>query len=360
MGGMKIGIDASSLIAQKTGIGSFASHLLDTFAHSPRGIDFVQLKPVSVADMNTPKRLFWEAFTLPQMAQKAKVDALYSPGFSPPPAGRFKRIVTVHDVIGLIFPQNVGLASRFYWTHWLPQNLKKAHKLVASSECTKRDMVRLLKLPSERIDVVPLAVRETFRVPEDLSAVKRARDKYGLPNRYLMSVSSLEPRKNHLRLLRVFDRVRQNNPDLSLVIIGKPAGAESGLAQFIAEKNMQNSVKLLGYVPEEDVISLYGGALGYVIISHYEGFGLPALEAMNCGLTGVVADNSSMPEVTGDTAFLVPPEDEEAIEQALRTLIGDEALRQKMSGAALARSQQFSIQKTALRMQEIFKKECSS
>ncbi len=357
---MKIGIDASSLIAQKTGIGSFASHLLDAFTHSPQGIDFVQLKPAHDADMNTPKRLLWEAFTLPQMAQKTKVDALYSPGFSPPPAGKFKRIVTVHDVIGLIFPQNVGLASRFYWTHWLPQNLKKAHKLVASSESTKRDIVRLLKLPAERIGVVPLAVRETFRVLEDPTPVKRVRAKYGLQNRYLMSVSSLEPRKNHLRLLQAFDRVRQNNPDLSLVIIGKPAGAEVGLAQFIAEKKMQNSVKLLGYVPEEDVISLYGGALGYVIISLYEGFGLPALEAMNCGLTGVVADNSSMPEVTGDTAFLVPPKDDEAIEQALRTLIGDEALRRKMADAALVRSQQFSIRNTALRMQEIFKKECSS
>ncbi len=357
---MKIGIDASSLIAQKTGIGSFASHLLEELDFSPNGIDFVRLSPAQRSDMNTPKRLFWESYALPQLAKKARVDALYSPGFSPPPAGKFKRIVTVHDVIGLLFPQNVGLASRFYWTYWLPRNLKKAHKLIASSECTKRDIVRLLGMSPERIDVVPLAVRDTFRVLKNLSAIEAVKQKYGLKNRYLMSVGSLEPRKNYLRLVQAFDRIRPSHPDLSLLIIGKPAGAEEALQKLIAVKNLQGAVKWLGYVPEEDMISLYGGALGYVIISLYEGFGLPALEAMNCGLAGVAADNSSLPEVTGGTALLVPPKDEDAIEQAIRTLVGDESLRQKMAAAALSRSAQFSIQKTAARMIEIFKKECTS
>lgn len=357
---MKIGVDASSLIAQKTGIGSFASHLLEEFDRSPDGIDFVRLSPSKKADMNTPRRLFWESVVLPRMAKQARVDALYSPGFSPPPSGAFKRIVTVHDVIGLLFPQNVGPVSRFYWTHWLPQNLKKAHRLVASSECTKRDVVHLLGLSADRIEVVPLAVRETFRVLDDKTLIKKAMAKYGLKDRYLMSVSSLEPRKNHIRFVTAFERLRKDHPDLSLVIIGKPAGAEDALQKFIVDKDLQSSVKILGYVPEEDVISLYGGALGYVIISLYEGFGLPALEAMNCGLTGVVADNSSLPEVTGDTAFLVPPHDVEAIEHALRSLVGNESLRQKMSLAALARCKQFSIEKTALRMKSIFNKECSS
>ena len=357
---MKIGVDASSLIAQKTGIGSFASHLLEEFDRSPQGIDFIRLGPRVSGDMNTPQRLYWEALALPSLAKKAQADILYSPGFSPPPAGKLKRIVTVHDVIGLLFPRNVGAASRFYWTHWLPGNLKKAHKLVASSECTKRDLVRLLGLPAERIEVVPLAVRESFRVLDGGARAAQAAKKYGVPGRYLMSVSSLEPRKNHLRLLKAFEKLRRDVPDMSLVIIGKPAGAEGELKAFLAEKDMESSVKLLGYVPEEDVISLYSGALGYVMISLYEGFGLPALEAMNCGLAGIVADNSSLPEVTGDTALRVNPGNDEAIEEALRTLVRDDGLRKKMGAEALVRSRQFSIQKTASRMIEIFKREYSS
>lgn len=355
---VKIGIDASSVIAQKTGIGSFASQLLDQFDRSPQEIDFVRLGPHLKKDMNTPQRLYWETFLLPSLAHKVHVDVLYSPGFSPPPAGKFRRIVTVHDLIGLLFPQNVGFASRFYWSHWLPGNLKKAQRLVASSECTKRDIVRFLKLSPERIEVVPLAVRSSFCVLQETTKIRGAAERHQIRGPYLISVSSLEPRKNYLRLLKAFERLYRNRRDLSLVIIGKPAGAEAELKKFITEKKLTESVKLLGYVPEEDMISLYNGALGYVMISLYEGFGLPVLEAMNCGLAGVIADNSSLPEVAGDAAIHVPPQDETAIYVALRKLLEDQTAQKKMSEIALKRSQQFSIQKTASRLIEIFKKEC--
>lgn len=354
---MRIGIDVSSLIAQKTGIGSFASYLVEEFERAPQGLQFLKFHPEKQKDMNTPERLCWEFFTLPRKVRDTGADVLYSPGFSPPPSDKIKKIVTVHDLIGLLFPKNVGVASRFYWTYWLPQNLKKADRLVASSECTKRDIVRLLGIRAENIEVVPLAVRESFRVLHDGARVREAMKKYGIEGRYLISVGSLEPRKNYLRLIKAFARFHQQHPDFSLMIIGKPAGAEKELKKYILEKKLGNAVKLLGYVPEEDGISLYNGALGYVIISLYEGFGLPALEAMNCGLTGVVADNSSLPEVTGPTAIQVPPDDDEAVLNALNDLVEDTACRKAMAALALERCKQFSIQATALRMIEIFKKE---
>ena len=132
------------------------------------------------------------------------------------------------------------------------------------------------------------------------------------------------------------------------------------MEHFIRERSLQDRVKLPGYVPDEDLISLYNGAAGYVMISLYEGFGLPALEAMRCGLAGIVADNSSLPEVTGESAILVAPEDETAIEKALATLARDAVLRQRLASEALARSKKFSIRNTAGRMLEIFRKECGS
>lgn len=357
---MKIGVDASSLIAQKTGIGSFASHLLEEYERDSRGVDFVRLAPGHAGDLNTPRRLWWEAVGLPAKARAARIDALYSPGFSPPPALEVKRIVTVHDLIGLLFPANMGPVPRFYWKLWLPANLKRADRLVASSQCTQRDIVRLLGLPAERICVVPLAARETFRVLQEPDLVAQTVRAFGIRQPYFISVSSLEPRKNHLRLLKAFGRFQKIHSDFSLVIAGKPAGAEALLRRFIKEEGLESCVKLLDYVPEEALVSLYNGAWAYVMISLYEGFGLPALEAMRCGLTGVVAGNSSLPEVTGDTAWKVAPEDEGAIEEALRALARDTAAKREKEEAALKRSAQFSIARTASLMAQIFREEIGS
>ncbi len=353
---LKIGIDASSLIAQKTGIGSFASHLIDEFRRDPQGLDLVPLAPDSAGDLDTPARLWWEYRGLAKKAREASVDAVYSPGFSPPVTGRFRKIVTVHDLIGMLFPANARIASRFYWSTWLPRNLKKAHRLVASSECTRRDMVRLLGIPEDRIHVVPLAVKEIFR-PAAPPSDERP-EPFGIRRPYFLAVGSLEPRKNHLRLLAAFEKFRRDHRDYSLVIIGKPAGAEQAIERFISEKGLSEHVRLLGYVPDEALVSLYNGAAGYAMISLYEGFGLPALEAMACGLPGVIADNSSLPEVTGSAALPVDPKNEAAIEAALRVLADDATVRASLSRAALERSKKFSIQKTAREMIDIFKKEC--
>ncbi|MGH7197672.1 MAG: hypothetical protein ACREH5_02895, partial [Candidatus Omnitrophota bacterium] len=116
---MKIGIDCSSIISRKTGIGSFASYLVDTMVATSNGIQFSLYRPKGGQDLNTPRRIWWESVDLRRRAADDSVKALYSPGFSPPPFGNFKKIVTVHDLIGLIYPKNVGPASRFYWSVWL-------------------------------------------------------------------------------------------------------------------------------------------------------------------------------------------------------------------------------------------------
>jgi len=357
---VKIGIDASSVIRKKTGIGSFASSLIEEVRRQAKDIEFLLYRPRNGNDLNTPQRMVWEAASIWQKARADRISLLYSPGFSPPPFGPFKKIVTVHDLIGLIYPENVGRISRFYWSVWLPHNIRRADRLVASSDSTRRDIERLLGIPAKRVEVVPLAARPYFRDLKDKSFIETVLAKYNVQTPYIISVGTLEPRKNLLTLLRAYEKLNSKSPEASLVIVGKPGGAEKELQNFIDEKFLTLRVKILGYVTDEELSALYNGAVAYAMISLYEGFGLPVLEAMSCRLTGVVSNNSSLPEVVGDTAIQVDPLNVGAVAEALKTLLEDEPQRRHLAGAALARSGDFSIQKTAKQMLDIFRTECGS
>ncbi len=310
-------------------------------------------------DLNAIQRMRWESITIPLRALKDKPDLIYSPGFAPAFVSSFPQVVTVHDLIGLALPSNQRAVSKFYWMVWLPAAVRRAKRIVASSQSTRRDIERFLGIPAERVSVVPLGADARFKRIDDARRIAPVLNRYGIGTPYFISVSSLEPRKNHLRLLEAYEKLRRNAvASFSLVIVGKPAGAEKKLYDFVEWKGLGAHVKFLGYVTHEDLICLYNGALGYVMISLYEGFGLPALEAMRCGLGGVVSNRSSLPEVTGDTALLVNPDLPEEIAGALSRFAGDQKLRQSLAAAAFKRSQEFSYEKAAQTMMTIFKDEC--
>ncbi len=353
---MKIGIDESSLVQHRTGIGSFAHSFLPVLKAAPSGHSFVAYRPGN-RELNTPRRLAWEGWGLPREATRDRISILYSPGFSPPPWGRFKKVVTVHDLIGLIYPGNVGPAARFYWTAWLPANVKRADVLVASSESTRRDIVKYLRISESSVQVVPLAASPAYKkTPQDPAKLEILLSGYGIRRPYLLAVGTLEPRKNSLRVAQAFQRMASKAPDVQLVFAGKDAGMGAALKRFVEDNLMQDRIRVLGYVPEDALVMLYNGALGYVMISLYEGFGLPALEAMSTGLSGVVSDVSSLPEVTGDTALKTDPKDVGAIASSLLEFVTQDSRRDRMAEAAHARSRQFSYEKTAIAMLNIFNK----
>ncbi|OIO39481.1 MAG: hypothetical protein AUJ72_00725 [Candidatus Omnitrophica bacterium CG1_02_46_14] len=352
---MRIGVDYSSVISKKTGIGSFASYLTEEFLKREDETKFLLYKPKDPKDLNTVRRMYWESVSLYQKAVKDQIEILYSPGFAPCRFGRFKKVVTVHDLIGMIFPNNVGKVSRFYWTTWLPASLRKADRLVASSECTRRDIERLLGIPMRAIEVVPLAARPIFQPINGRSETEAVLTKYGIKRPYLISVSTLEPRKNLLALIKAFHSLIKKEIDVNLVIVGKSAGAETEMQNYITANKLNNRVKVLGYLPDDELVIFYNAAMAYVMISLYEGFGLPALEAMGCGLTGVVSNNSSLPEVVGATALKVDPNDIGEISEALEKTVCDEPQRNQMARMALERSGSFSIKNTADRMIDIFR-----
>ncbi len=354
---LTIGVDASSIIAQKTGIGVAAKNIYEAMIKEAPEIRFLPYTPKDV-QLNTPRRILWESVQLPLKVLRDKPDLLYSPGFAPPFYSPVPGVVTVHDLIGMAFPGNQGKASSFYWSTWLPAALKRARRVVASSESTRRDIERFLKIPASRVSVVPLGADESFQRIEDERQIFSVLERYGLKKPFLISVSTLEPRKNHMRLLQAYSILRKKGQNsFSLLVIGKSGPAEAALRGYIEKEKLGKDVHLIGYAPQNDLVALYNAALGYATISLYEGFGLPVLEAMRCGLSGICADRTSLPEVAGDTALLVDPENVEQIADSMNRFAYDTPLRHRLGSAALERSKLFSNTRCARQMIEIFKNE---
>ena len=354
---LNVAVDYQSAFGKKTGIGVAAENLVTAMREQSSDIRWL-LYHNSSQELNTPERILWESYEIPKRTLRDRPDLLYSPGFAPPMWGNVPSVVTVHDLIGLALPSNQPAAAKFYWSTWLPKAVRRARRVVASSEWTRKDIEKFLRIPSERIQVVPLGVDESFRKVEDRALIKKTLERHGIARPFFISVGTLEPRKNHLRLLEAYESLKKRGKaDFMLVIIGKPAGAEKALRRFVEEKGLREDVLFLGYIRREELVCLYNASLGYIMVSLYEGFGLPVLEAMSCGVSGVCADRTSLPEVAGDTALLVDPEDPEAITQAILRLYEDTGRREALSRAAHERSRLFSTTRTADAMIKVFKDE---
>ena len=341
---LNVAVDFQSVQGQKTGIGVFAQSLLEEIKNTPSDVRLHFLSRNSGKDLNAPGRLAWENIEIPRRLRQIRADVMYSPGFSPPFWASCPRVVTVHDIIGKLYPANHAGFSRLYWSHWQPAALRRAEKIVASSKFTKKTLVDALGIPEKKIEVLYPGARACFKPAAGVSS-QSARP-------YFLSVGTLEPRKNILGLLRAY---RQSGlTEVDLVLAGKPAGAQDEIHRYLRENNLEKRVKIIGYARQAELLSLYQGALAYVTVSFYEGFGYAALEGMGCGLPGVVSNRGSLPEVAGDAALLVNPENTQEMAQAMNQIVKNSNLRRELSKKALERVHFFDIRATARRMLEIF------
>lgn len=358
---LRVGVDYQASLGRKTGIGVFAANLFQAISDQDSDIEFFKYT-CGEGHFNTPRRIWWESAELPVRLMRDRADLSYTPGFAPPIAAPCPRVATVHDLIGLIYPQNQRGFSRIYWTGWLPTAMKRARLIAASSDSTRRDILQLLHVPEKKVRTVPLAVNPCFRKLQSRDTMDDILNRHGLAGkRYFLCVGSLEPRKNVIRLLEAYQFLfrstsgKRVEPGFDLAIAGKPAGAEQELKAFIMEHQLEARVHFLGYTADDELVALYNAALGYVTVSLFEGFGLPALEAMSCGVSGVVSNRTSLPEVVGDTAILVDPERPEEIAEALKSYAENAALRARLEAAAAMRAVEFSPSRMARSMIGLFR-----
>jgi len=279
---LKISVDYQSTEGKRTGIGVTARESIDAMAKALPDWKWLFYKTGSTSDLNTWRRILWESFSIPKRLFKDRPNLIYSPGFAPALWSWVPQVVMVHDLIGMIYPQHLRAPARFYWSVWLPLCVRRAKKVMAISQCTKHDLMRLLHMPEERIHVVPWAANDHYGPAEPNTRDRLVLKKFGLEHSYFISVGTLESRKNIRRLIRAFHYYQHQHKGLAqLALVGKGGDQEQVIRQLVIDLNLEHQVKLLGYVKDEELNQLYGAALGYVCVSLYEGFGLPVLEAMN-------------------------------------------------------------------------------
>ncbi len=356
---MKIGIDIQASKGRMTGLGVYTKNLLKALLNErPNGQEFIAFSKDQEGDWNTFQRLLWENADLPKQVKRHQVDILHIPAFSPPCVKPCRVVVTVHDLIGMIFSNQLGWPSRFYWGKWLPFVVKRADAIIADSESTRNDLQKYLQIPASKIRVIYPSGHEGFSPLSSSKDQEKIRKRLGIREKYFLCVGTLEPRKNFIRIAQAFSRFIESKKDTryQLVVVGLTDFAHGKFLKRVLQNcsSLADSLILAGFQSHEDLNLLYSGAEGFLFPSLYEGFGIPVLEAMASGTPVLTSRTSSLPEVAGEAAHYVDPNNLEEISEGIRSLAEDPGLRNKLIEKGFERIKRFSWRDTALKTIEVY------
>lgn len=363
---MRVGVDAISFAYEHAGIGRYLGSILDEMRVLDRSMEFVLYSPlpievpmrngswvVRVAPCGLSSRpSVWAQTILPSLLASDKVDAFWGQPTNLPISLRRRcfRILTIHDLVPYVRPESMRRLSWLRMRILLRPVARAAEAIVADSIATKAQACRYLGIREERISVVYAAAQREFQpIPKDEAASIVGRE-FGLTRNYVLSVGTIEPRKDHLSLLGAIERV-PNAP--VLVLVGGVGWRCSRILERIRSNERAGKVVYLGRVRDELLPALYSAARFSVYPSLYEGFGLPVLESMACGCPVLSSDSSCLPEVGGTAASYFRTGNVEDLVHVLRALLSDDRRLATMSAAGIARSAQFSYGRAAQGMLQI-------
>ena len=307
----------------------------------------VQWRASLLPTERAPARIAWEQCIAPIITARDGLDVLFCPVNVVPLTVQTPTVVTVHDLAFLATPEAFHASKRRYLALMTRRSVRRARRVIAVSAHTKGDLVRHFGVQPEKITVIPNAVETRFRPPESAAEVEAFKTTHGLPDRFILFVGTLEPRKNLRRLIKAFEIIARDDPAIHLAIVGASGWLNSDLAPLVRARGLATRVTFAGYISDEELPRWYQAASVFCYPSLYEGFGLPVLEAMACGTPVVTAATSSLPEVAGGAAILVDPTDTHAIAAGIDDLLGDPARRETLRAAGLARARAFSWERTA-------------
>lgn len=360
---MRIAIDATAVSLERAGAGVYIINLIRALARvdvdnvytifaKKDNVPALGALPahfhiVPAASRARPLRLAWEQTVLPWQLQRQQIEILHSPHYTTPWLRIGRSVVTFHDMTFFLFPEKHTPLRRLFFRFVIPYSARQADGLIAVSETTKQDMVRLLGISPERISVIHSAPDPRFRPMTDQAALDEVRQRYAHGEPFILYVGTLEPRKNLGVLLEAYWGLRSAGLKHRLVIAGKRGWGYQEIFATVQRLRLEEWVTFTGYVPEADLPLLYNAADLFVYPSLYEGFGLPPLEAMACGVPVVASDVSSIPEVVGDGGLLVDPRDSEAWRTAMERVLADPALGEALRERGLRRAAQFTWEQTA-------------
>lgn len=303
--------------------------------------------------------LVWQQLAIPRLCSARKYDLVFFPaanrrvaGWLPCPA-----VGTFHDLAVLHVPHKYDWPHRLYSLRILPSLVKRLTAVITDSESSKRDLVEYVGLPTERVTVVPLGVDTSRYSPRDKTeAICRLPKRYGIRAPYLLYISRIEhPGKNHVRLIRAFDRLKADaKVPHQLVLAGSDWLGAEVVHQEAQSCKSALEIVFTGFVENQHLPDLYSGADGLVFPSLFEGFGLPILEAMSCGVPVACSDTSSLPEVAGDAAILFDPYSVELITEAMARLVTDSSVSKDLIKKGLQRCKEFTWRRAATQTAQVF------
>lgn len=378
---MHVAIDYTSAVRQHAGIGRYTRNLIRALAEldpeslytlfvaggwgkgdglGPWGRNFrVRAVPLTDRVLN----ILWQRIRVPIPIQlfTGRVDLFHSPDFVLPPVGQAPALLTVHDLSFLRVPEHFVPGFRAYLGEAVSRGVRNACHILADSQSTRRDLIELLGVNSEQITVIYPGVEARFTQIRDVAILGTVTERYQLPERFILGLGTLQPRKNFDGLINAFAQLIAETPghellsDLHLVICGGPGWMYENLLETVKRCSLEERVHLPGFIRDEDLPALYSLADVFAFPSWYEGFGLPVLEAQACGTPVVAANNSSLPEVVGDGGLLVDAADRDALSHALLLMLTDHELRSKAVLAGQTQAAQFGWQKAARELFNVYK-----
>lgn len=258
-----------------------------------------------------------------------------------------KTLLVIHDIAFEHFPETIGKLTRWYLKKYSPQFARKADRIATVSEFSKQDIMKTYGIASEKIDVVYNGAKENYK-PHPAIEIKSVIEKFGLHDQYFIYAGAIQPRKNVTNLLLAFEEFKKKNPgSVRLVIAGRKAWQFEDVMQTHERMQFRDDVIFTGHLSTDDLSKLMSGALAMVYVSKFEGFGIPLIEAMNCGTPVITSNVSSMPEVAGDAALLVNPNSASEIAEAMEKISKDDQLRKTLIVKGNIQKQKFSWDKTA-------------
>jgi glycosyltransferase involved in cell wall biosynthesis len=365
---MRTGIDARIAYYSQGGIRHYVLHLITELAKIDRETEYVVLRSrkdgqqysweesVQTVSCWTPSHHRWERLALSLEIARLRLDLLHSPDFIPPSFGSARSVITIHDLNFIHYPQFLTRESNRFYNRQLRWAVSKADHILADSRATMEDLIALVQVPREKVTVVHLAADAQF-VPAARHVVTRTLAKYGMQPGYLLYVGTLEPRKNVVGLLEAYRLLVDEGATAGhLVLVGKKGWLYEDIFRQVKALKLSERVHFLHRVPDTDLPPLYSGAAVFVLPSFYEGFGLPALEAMACGAPVVVADRASLPEVVGEAGLLVDPDDPQELADTLARVLGDSELAAAMSVMGQERAATFSWERTARETLRVYRR----
>ncbi|MDP9036395.1 MAG: glycosyltransferase family 4 protein [Myxococcota bacterium] len=356
---MRLAVEVTTCTPARTGIGYYTEHLVDALLWTRGPDDEVVLlsnrhPAPELASRWAPHldvrgigaRALWMQSTVPRMLTASRADVGVYPNYVAPLASPCPSVVIVHDLAVLRAPQHFTAPKRLLMHAVLRPSVASASVVAAVSHATQRDILDLLGVDPERVALLPAAAHPSCS-PAHADVVRAVRARHGLPRPYVLTVGTIEPRKNLVTLLRAFDALGSSLPDHELVVVGGRGWLEQGIVRELNGRGTSRRVRWLGYVTEPDLVALYTGADLFVLASTLEGFGLPVLEAMACGTPVIASDVAALREVGGEAARYVPATDSSAFARAIAEALADRDGLAVAKSAGEARAKEYSWNRTA-------------